>query len=94
MAKNKSGGSGAERHSGRAAGTMEVQCPAGVGPGQMVQIQDPSGQTVQVMVPAGVAPGQMFQIQVQAPAAGECLLPTRERCCCFHAASATRGSNI
>ena len=33
---------------------MSVTCPAGVAPGQMLQITSPSGAQMQVAVPAGV----------------------------------------
>jgi hypothetical protein len=43
---------------------MNITVPQGVIPGQLIQVQTPSGQLVSVAVPAGVAPGAMFQIQV------------------------------
>ena len=43
---------------------MQVTVPAGVSPGEMVQIQTPSGQMVQAQVPAGLQPGQAFQIEL------------------------------
>ena len=43
---------------------MNITVPQGVVPGQLIQIQTPSGQLVSVAVPAGIAPGAMFQIQV------------------------------
>jgi len=46
---------------------MQVQCPQGVAPGQMIQIQTPSG-PMNVPVPAGVAPGGMFVVQVPSAA--------------------------
>ena len=48
---------------------MQVTVPEGVLPGQMVQVQAPSGQMVQVQVPAGLQPGQPLQIQM--PASGQ-----------------------
>ena len=41
-----------------------VTVPQGVMPGQLLQLQTPSGQVVSVAVPAGMAPGGVFQIQV------------------------------
>ena len=46
---------------------VQVQIPAGVGPGQQFMAQMPDGQQMAVTVPDGCAPGQM--IQVQAPMA-------------------------
>ena len=43
---------------------MQVQVPAGVSPGQMIQVQTPNG-PLQVQVPEGALPGGM--INVQAP---------------------------
>eukprot|EP00929_Paragymnodinium_shiwhaense_P058105 TRINITY_DN29103_c0_g1_i1.p1 TRINITY_DN29103_c0_g1~~TRINITY_DN29103_c0_g1_i1.p1 ORF type:complete len:221 (+),score=18.06 TRINITY_DN29103_c0_g1_i1:65-727(+) len=40
--------------------TMQVECPAGVQPGQLVEITSPEGQVVQVSVPAGIQPGSVF----------------------------------
>ena len=53
-----------------AALMMQVQVPAGVSPGQMLQVASPSGQMMQVAVPAGVSAGQMIQIQVPAGGGG------------------------
>uniref|UniRef100_A0A7S0A3X2 Uncharacterized protein n=1 Tax=Pyrodinium bahamense TaxID=73915 RepID=A0A7S0A3X2_9DINO len=39
-----------------------VICPAGVGPGSLVQAQAPDGRVVQVQVPDGIAPGQQFAV--------------------------------
>jgi hypothetical protein len=44
--------------------TMQVQCPQGAHPGQMIQVADPYGRLIQVVIPNGVYPGQMFMIQV------------------------------
>lgn len=51
------------------AGTvmMQIEIPPGVAPGQLLQVQAPSGQMIQVAVPDGMAPGQ--QLQFRAPAA-------------------------
>ena len=43
---------------------MNVTVPAGMGPGQQLQMQTPDGRMVQVAVPAGMGPGMTFQIQV------------------------------
>ena len=43
---------------------LPVQIPAGVFPGQTIQVQTPSGQTVALQVPAGVQPGQTVMISV------------------------------
>ena len=45
---------------------VEVQVPAGIGPGQALQIRAPSGQLLQVTVPAGVYAGMKFKAQVPA----------------------------
>eukprot|EP00929_Paragymnodinium_shiwhaense_P049828 TRINITY_DN25129_c0_g1_i3.p2 TRINITY_DN25129_c0_g1~~TRINITY_DN25129_c0_g1_i3.p2 ORF type:complete len:208 (-),score=5.53 TRINITY_DN25129_c0_g1_i3:381-1004(-) len=42
------------------ARTMQVTCPQGVWPGQLVQVASPWGQQVQVTVPAGTQPGAVF----------------------------------
>lgn len=42
---------------------MEVTVPDGVSPGQMVQVQTPSG-VMQAQVPEGLLPGQKFLIQL------------------------------
>lgn len=43
----------------------QVQCPAGLGPGDTWQAVAPSGQPIQVKVPSEVRAGQMFQVQVE-----------------------------
>jgi len=43
---------------------MVVTCPAGVGPGQWVQMRAPDGNPCNVAVPPGVHPGQQFEVQV------------------------------
>jgi hypothetical protein len=43
---------------------MSVTIPAGVFPGQQLQLMTPDGRTVQVQVPQNMAPGMTFQIQV------------------------------
>ena len=52
------------------ASILAVQCPAGMSPGQALQVQGPSGQMFQVAVPTGVGPGQTFHIQLAAPVVG------------------------
>mmetsp|Transcript_42939 Transcript_42939/g.124145 ORF Transcript_42939/g.124145 Transcript_42939/m.124145 type:complete len:270 (+) Transcript_42939:64-873(+) len=44
--------------------TLQIQVPAGVQPGQTIQVQAPDGRLLQVQVPAGVSPGQTLQVQV------------------------------
>ena len=44
--------------------TLVATVPVGVGAGQMMQVQTPSGGMVMVQVPAGVISGQSIQIQV------------------------------
>ena len=45
--------------------TVNVQVPAGVVAGQMLQVQSPTtGKVVNVMVPEGVQPGQTLQVQI------------------------------
>eukprot|EP00440_Ansanella_granifera_P065120 gb/GFBE01070612.1/.p1 GENE.gb/GFBE01070612.1/~~gb/GFBE01070612.1/.p1 ORF type:complete len:291 (+),score=23.22 gb/GFBE01070612.1/:1-873(+) len=48
--------------------TVAVVAPAGVSPGQMIQVMTPSGMQANVVVPPGVGPGQSFTIQVSAAA--------------------------
>ena len=43
--------------------TVQMQCPAGCGPGSIVQ-SEVGGKMVQLTIPAGVSEGQMFQVQV------------------------------
>lgn len=44
---------------------FQVQCPAGIGPGQQVQVQNPQTQQMLVVtVPAGIAPGGVFNVSV------------------------------
>lgn len=43
--------------------TVQMQCPAGCGPGSTVQ-SEVNGKMVQLTIPAGVSEGQMFQVQV------------------------------
>ena len=43
---------------------MQIQVPQGCSPGQLLQIQAPSGQLLQVAIPQGVFPGQSFQVQI------------------------------
>lgn len=42
--------------------TIQVQVPAGVAPGQQIQVTAPDGAQMLVAVPAGVAPGQVFPV--------------------------------
>eukprot|EP00929_Paragymnodinium_shiwhaense_P054012 TRINITY_DN27079_c0_g1_i1.p1 TRINITY_DN27079_c0_g1~~TRINITY_DN27079_c0_g1_i1.p1 ORF type:complete len:151 (-),score=16.44 TRINITY_DN27079_c0_g1_i1:164-616(-) len=42
------------------ARTMQVQCPKGTKPGQLVEFTTPDGKSMQVPVPIGVEPGQIF----------------------------------
>lgn len=44
--------------------SMQVTCPAGVRPGQVLQIQGPDGRMLNVEVPSGVQPGQAFSVAV------------------------------
>ena len=45
--------------------TVNIQVPAGVVAGQMLQVQSPTtGKVVNVMVPEGVQPGQTLQVQI------------------------------
>eukprot|EP00929_Paragymnodinium_shiwhaense_P009022 TRINITY_DN113037_c0_g1_i1.p1 TRINITY_DN113037_c0_g1~~TRINITY_DN113037_c0_g1_i1.p1 ORF type:complete len:220 (+),score=17.56 TRINITY_DN113037_c0_g1_i1:85-744(+) len=41
---------------------MQVTCPPGAQPGQLVEFPTPEGRSMQVPVPVGVAPGQMFSV--------------------------------
>jgi len=41
---------------------MQVTCPAGSGPGSLVQVVTPEGVTVQTAIPQGVAQGGVFMI--------------------------------
>ena len=43
---------------------MMVTVPAGVYPGQSLQLRTPAGTLVQVQVPQGCRPGSQFQIRV------------------------------
>jgi len=43
-----------------------VTCPAGVQPGDALQVAGPGGQVMQVSVPAGVMGGQQFMVQMPA----------------------------
>jgi len=43
---------------------MQVQIPQGCVPGQMLQVQAPTGQMLQVAIPQGMRPGQVFNIQL------------------------------
>jgi len=47
--------------------TIELTVPDGCKAGDMVQFQDPNGQTMQVQVPEGKAPGQTFQVVLTQP---------------------------
>eukprot|EP00439_Symbiodinium_sp_Y106_P032552 s2870_g3.t3 len=42
--------------------TMQVQVPAGVGPGQQIYVTAPDGAQMLVAVPAGMGPGQVFPV--------------------------------
>jgi hypothetical protein len=43
---------------------MKVVIPAGVGPGQVIQVQTPQGTPFNVTIPEGVAAGQEIMVQV------------------------------
>ena len=45
---------------------MEVQCPEGVGPGELVSFQTPDGEWMEVAVPDGVMPGEHFTVEINA----------------------------
>ena len=45
---------------------LRVPCPAGVQPGDALQVAGPGGQVMQVSVPAGVMGGQQFMVQMPA----------------------------
>merc|ERR550514_2379087 len=42
---------------------VQVICPAGVAPGQQMQVQAPSGMQLRVTVPQGIRPGQNFLVR-------------------------------
>eukprot|EP01045_Picozoa_sp_COSAG04_P006096 COSAG04_NODE_295_length_17731_cov_1811.367287_6_plen_805_part_00 len=44
------------------ADVIYVDCPAGVGPGDLLAVNTPSGETVEVVVPDDVAAGDQFEI--------------------------------
>lgn len=48
-------------------GFFAITCPAGVGPGTVLQVASPSGTVLQVAVPGGVGPGMQFFVRDQPP---------------------------
>lgn len=44
--------------------SMQVMCPNGVQPGDMLNVQGPDGHRFMAQVPAGVRPGQAFNVQM------------------------------
>ena len=49
--------------------SMEVQCPEGVQPGELVSFQTADGEWMEVAVPDGVMPGDHFTVEIDgAPA--------------------------
>jgi len=57
---------------------MRVQMPPGVRPGQVIQVQAPSGQILQVAAPAGVPPGGTFLVNVPSAPAVQ-MVPMQQR---------------
>ena len=53
---------------------MTVTCPADVAPGQLINVQTPTGAVLQVQIPAGVGPGQGFQVPI--PPTAQVAAPT------------------
>lgn len=53
--------------------TMQIQVPAGVGPGSTLQVQIPdgSGRRIQLRLPANAVPGQLMQVQYQSQAVSQ-----------------------
>ena len=43
---------------------MVVECPAGVGPGELILIETETGEELEAEVPEGVAPGMEFEVYV------------------------------
>ena len=60
------GAESAQPQTTKATATMAVMCPAGCGPGTLLQVQTPAGQLLQVGVPPGVMPGEQFTMQYAA----------------------------
>ena len=44
--------------------TLEIECPAGVGPGDVLYVTCPDGDEVEVEVPDGVGPGDIFEVSL------------------------------
>jgi len=68
---------------------LNVTCPPGCGPGQMLALSVPDGRQVQVQVPANVGPGMTFQVAV--PAAVQALDPIESM---FNGVDADRSGHI
>ena len=48
------------------AGTLEVTCPEGATPGDVLSLETGDGEQVEVEVPEGIVPGDVFEIQIAA----------------------------
>ena len=57
---------------------MQVTVPPNCRPGQLIQIQAPSGQVMQVQIPAGCHPGTMFQVQMPGSPAAPAASPPQQ----------------
>lgn len=66
LARNALALAGVGREAPRSMATVDVEVPAGGVPGQVLQVQAPSGRVVSVVIPPGHRPGSIFTAMVPA----------------------------
>lgn len=47
---------------------LDVECPEGVGEGELITVQAADGLSFEVAVPPGIFPGDTFAVEIEVPA--------------------------